>query len=233
MLESYKVFPFEESKWNNDFFTATKNGDKTKIISLLKQANKVYLDEYFIDHSISELYKCDSKDSKKSEIISSLKRCKIINNVVEEKDNNTIFINTVQTPIKISRLSDIIPNYKISIPNSANPIDKTEYRCEYISQVLGFQNTIVKGYVYGIADKAKSVSTWVEFKNKNNQEFVVFPETNTVYNKEGFYYLKHAEPLKKTSSDDIKGKSSVGKFISFDSVNDIQDIEIDMSDFER
>ena len=51
---------------------------------------------------------------------------------------------------------------------------------------------------------------------------------------EGFYFLKHAEPIKKVASDDLKGKTSVGKTSGSYSelgtpVIDI-DIEIDMSD---
>ena len=73
--------------------------------------------------------------------------------------------------------------------------------------------------------------TWVEFKNNNNQEFVIDYDDNTVYNKEGFYFLKHVEPLKKVSSDDLKGKSSVSKAGSASEVsNEIIDIEIDMGD---
>ena len=66
-----------------------------------------------------------------------------------------------------------------------------------------------------------------------NQEFVVFPDSNTVYNKEGFYFLKHAEPIKKVASDDLRGKSSVGKGSSYSELGmpavDI-DVEIDMGD---
>ena len=73
-----------------------------------------------------------------------------------------------------------------------------------------------------------------EFKNNNNQEFVVFPNSNTVYNKEGCYFLKHAEPLKKVSGDDLKGKTSVGKstgsYSELGATNEIVDIEIDMGD---
>ena len=99
---------------------------------------------------------------------------------------------------------------------------------------MSFPNSIVTGYTYGIADRAKRIDTWVEFKNNHNQEFVIFPDSNTVYNKEGFYFLKHAEPLKKVSSDDIKGKTAVGK--SAGSISEINpeivdiDIEIDMGD---
>ncbi len=110
-------------------------------------------------------------------------------------------------------------------------VRKDKFSSEYISQLLAFPNSIVTGYVYGISDKSKKMHTWVEFKNNNNQEFVIDYDDNTVYNKEGFYFLKHVEPLKKVSSDDLKGKSSVSKAGSASEVsNEIIDIEIDMGD---
>jgi len=74
----------------------------------------------------------------------------------------------------------------------------------------------------------------VSDKNNNNQDFVIDYDDNTVYNKEGFYFLKHAEPIKKVASDDLKGKSSVGKssgtYSEIGSSADVVDIEIDMGD---
>jgi len=205
MKNSYKVFSFEDSnQWNNDFFNATKNGDKKKVMDLLGQAKKVYLDEYFIDSSITDLNLNNKKKEEKDKILESLKKCKLVKDVVEE--NNSISINTASVPIKISKLSTIIPTFHFSTSNSI--INKSEHRAQSISQLLSFPNKIVTGNIYGIADKSKTVSTWVEFRNHKNQEFVIFPDTNTVYNKEGFYFLKHAEPFKKISSDDIKGKGS-------------------------
>ena len=133
-------------------------------------------------------------------------------------------------------MSDIIPGIQNVIPSNkeSNVVNRSCFRSEYISQMLTFPNSVVTGYTYGIADKARSLDTWVEFKNNNNQEFVVFPDSNTVYNKEGFYFLKHAEPLKKVSSDDLKGKTSVGKssgsYTELGANNEIVDVEIDMGD---
>lgn len=236
MYESYKKFSLEDRQWNQSFFDATKSKDKKKVFDLLRQAKEVYLDEYYIDHSIFELNNSDLSKSKKEEVLNGLKNCKIVKDIVEQKDS--ISINTVSTPIMISKLSDIIPgmeNVKSST-KTENIVNKSCYRSEYISQMLSFPNNIVTGYTYGIADKAKSLDTWVEFRNNKNQEFVLFPDSNTVYNKEGFYFLKHAEPLKKVSSDDLKGKTSVGKSSGSyselaSSVIDIDiDIDIDIGD---
>ena len=234
MSESYKFFPIEDRQWNQSFLDATKNKDKKKVFELLRQAKDVYLDEYYIDHSISELNNSNISKEKREQVLSGLKNCKIVKDIVDNK--NTISIKTVKTCIKVSKLSDIIPEIDNIRPSKKqdNVLNKSCYRSEYISQMLSFPNSIVTGYTYGIADKAKSIDTWVEFKNNKNQEFVVFPNTNTVYNKEGFYFLKHAQPLKKVDSDDLKGKTSVGK--SAGSYSELGgaaqniDIEIDMGD---
>ncbi len=233
MYESYKFFPMEERQWNQSFLDATKQGDKKKVFELLRQAGEVYLDEYYIDHSIFKLNQTNISSEKKEKLLADLKKCKIVKEVAEQKD--TLAIKTSSTPIMVSKLSNLIPGIENITPSKQkdNIVNKSVYRSEYISQMLSFPNSVVTGYTYGIADKAKSINTWVEFKNHKNQEFVVFPDTNTVYNKEGFYFLKHAEPIKKVASDDLRGKSSVGKGSSYSELGmpavDV-DIEIDMND---
>lgn len=228
MNESYKFFSLEDKQWNLSFLNATKNKDKKKVFELLSKAQNVYLDEYYIDHSIEELNTSSSSTEKKEQIISGLKKCKIVTDVVYNE--NTISIKTAKAPIQVSKITDIIPMEC----SKDNIVSKSSYRSEYISQLLSFPNSIVTGYTYGIADKAKSIETWVEFKNNKNQEFVVFPSSNTIYNKEGFYFLKHAEPIKKVSSDDLKGKTSVGKssgaYSELSNCAELIDIEIDMDD---
>lgn len=235
MNQSYKFFSMEERQWNQSFLDASKNKDKKKIFELLRQAGNVYLDEYHIDHSIYEINNSKVSKEKREEVLNNLKNnCKIVKDIVDNQ--NTISIKTAFAPIMISKLSDIIPEIENVTPSKINEnvVNRSQYRSEYISQMLSFPNSVVTGYTYGIADKAKSIDTWVEFKNNKNQEFVVFPDNNTVYNKEGFYFLKHAEPIKKVASDDLKGKSSIGKSSSSNSELGIEaidiDIEIDMSD---
>ena len=234
MYESYKSFSLEDKQWNQSFYDATKNRDKKKVFELLSKAGNVYLDEYSIDHSIFELNNAKLSNEKREKLLESIKNNKIVEDIVEK--NDTISIKTASNTIKVSKLSDIIPGIQNVIPSNkeSNLVNRSCFRSEYISQMLTFPNSVVTGYTYGIADKARSLDTWVEFKNNNNQEFVVFPDSNTVYNKEGFYFLKHAEPLKKVASDDLKGKTSVGKssgsYTELGANNEIVDIEIDMGD---
>ena len=236
-MENNMLFPFSltqeenSNKWNRDFFNSYKSGNKQEVMQMLKQADKVYLDEFYIYNSILTINSNNASVNQKSTVLEALKKCQIVKDIVKDK-NQTISINTAKVPIKISRLSDILSQVKLDKHSKDELVRKSKYSAEYISQILGFPNSVVTGYVYGIADKSKTLHTWVEFRNKNNEEFVIDYDSDTVYNKEGYYFLRHAEPIKKVSSDDIKGKSSVGKFISFDSVNtDSPEVEFDI-DFD-
>ena len=232
----YKKFSLEDKIWNQSFNDATKSGDKKKVFDLLKQAKNVYFDEYYLNNSINELNNMDLSKEKQDKILASIKSCKIVDDVATNKGTISIKTSSTKEPIMIYKLSDIIPGINTITESDIkeNVLNRSDYRSEYISQCLSFPNAVVTGFTYGIADRQKSINTWVEFKNNKNQEFVVFPDSNTVYNKEGFYFLKHAEPIRKVSSDDIKGKTAVGKSAgSFAEISQEManiDIEIDMGD---
>lgn len=230
MSDIYKTFSLEDcANWNKRFAKATHDNNKKEIMSLLSESNHLYFDEYFIYNIISKLNNDNMSLDKKQALINNFNKSKIVKFV--SKQDDYISINTRANCIKVAKLSDIIKevsndrNYKKAV------IRQDKFSSEYLSQLISFPNSIVTGYVYGISDKSKKIHTWVEFKNNNNQEFVVDYDDNTVYNKEGYYFLKHVEPIKKVSSDDLKGKSSVSKSGSSSEVsNEVIDIEIDMGD---
>lgn len=227
VLETFSIS--ECADWNRRFKNATVHNSKSEIMNLLNEANKLYLDEYYIYSTISSFNTEKSTFSKKEELIVALKKCKSIKNVYKQSDYISIDIKDIN--IKVAKLSDIIPEVAIDRINKNNtPIREDRFSAEYLSQLISFPNSVVTGYIYGISDKSKALHTWLEFKNNHNQEFVVDYDDNTVYNKEGYYYLKHAELIKKVSSDELKGKSSVSKSNSSEMSNEIVDIEIDMGD---
>ncbi len=230
MSQVYQAFSLEDcADWNKKFNKATHDNNKKEIMSLLSEANHLYFDEYFIYSTITKLNNNEFSENEKNKLIDSFNKSKIVK--FTSKQNDYISINTRANCIKIAKLSDIVPETLNDKNSKGSVVRKDKFSAEYISQLLAFPNSIVTGYVYGISDKSKKMHTWVEFKNNNNQEFVIDYDDNTVYNKEGFYFLKHVEPLKKVSSDDLKGKSSVSKAGSASEVsNEIIDIEIDMGD---
>lgn len=231
MSNTYNFFSLEDcTDWNKRFDKATHCNNKKEIMSLLSEANHLYFDEYFIYNTIIKLNNNKFSEDEKNKLIDSFNKSRIVK--FTSKQNDYISINTRANCIKVAKLSDIVPETLNDKNSKGSVIRKDEFSSEYISQLLVFPNSIVTGYVYGISDKSKKMHTWVEFKNNNNQEFVIDYDDNTVYNKEGFYFLKHVEPLKKVSSDELKGKSSVSKAGSASSEvsNEVIDIEIDMGD---
>lgn len=214
------------NNWNYRFDRATHEGNKKEIMSLLGEANTLYLDEYFIYSTITNFNK--NNENNRESLIETLKKCKSIQKVNVQNEYISIDINNKN--IKFAKLSEIISEVAKDFNNKNSVIRKDKFSAEYLSQLISFPNSIVTGYVYGISDKSKKIHTWLEFKNNHNQEFVIDYDDNTVYNKEGYYFLKHVEPLKKVSSDELKGKSSVSKSNTSEISNEIVDIEIDMGD---
>lgn len=230
MSNIYQTFSLNDcNNWNIKFDKATHDNNKKEIMSLLSEANHLYLDEYFIYDTISKLNNSTSlSEDNRKELIDKFNKSKIVKFV--NKENDYISINTRANCIKVAKLSDIIKDVKQDRNSKDSIVRQDKFSAEYLSQLITFPNNIVTGYVYGISDKSKKIHTWVEFKNNYNQEFVVDYDDNTVYNKEGYYFLKHVEPIKKVSSDELKGKSSVSKSDTSEISNQIIDIEIDMGD---
>lgn len=230
MSEIYQTFSLSDCEdWNRRYDKATHDNNKKEIMSLLSEANHLYFDEYFIYSTIMKLNNNDFSEDERNHLIDSFNKSKIVK--FTTKQNDYISINTRANCIKIAKLSDIVPETLNDKNSKGSVVRKDKFSAEYISQLLAFPNSIVTGYVYGISDKSKKMHTWVEFKNNNNQDFVIDYDDNTVYNKEGFYFLKHVEPIKKVSSDELKGKSSVSKAGSASEIsNEVIDIEIDMGD---
>lgn len=223
MLEQYKWFSLDETnRWNHDFNEALTKGNKETIMQLLHNGGKLYLDEYSIYHAftrLSHIHTNTNIDSKintniqEEQILEEIQHCKIVKNLVHTQ--HSIFLETTFHPIECFKLSDRFPHLKNTI-GKYFPIQQSsctsQFQAEYVSQMIGVPNHVVSGYIYGITSKSKTPYTWVEFRSKNQQEYVIDYEANLILNKEGYYYLRHAEPLKKVSNGDIKGKQVSGFF---------------------
>ena len=198
-------------------------------MNLLSEANHLYMDEYFIYEIIVKL-NTDEKLSqdKRDKLIEQLNKPKIVKFI--KRNDEYIEIHTKANCIKFSKLSDVIKEIKKDKNSKKSVERKDKYSSIYVSQALPFQNSVIMGYTYGICDKSKKMHTWVEFKNNNREDFVVDYEDNTIYNKEGYYFLKHAELIKKVDSDELRGKSSVSKGSTSEVTKEIIDIEFDMGD---
>lgn len=216
------------TEWNRRYEKASHENDKKEMMRLLSEANHLYMDEYFIYENIVKLNNENLTIEQREQVINSFNKSRIVKFV--KKENEYIEIVTRANTIKVAKLSDIITDVKNDMSSKDDVVRQDKFSSEYISQLLTFPNSIITGYVFGICDKSKKIHTWVEFKNNFNQEFVIDYSDNTVYNKEGFYFLKHADVIKKVASDELRGKSSVSKGDTSEITNQIIDIEIDMGD---
>lgn len=232
MSELKETFSLNDcAQWNKRYEKATHDNNRNEIMRLLSEANHLYLDEYFIYDIILKLNNDELSDEERNKLIDSLNKSRIVKFVTQKGEY--LEINTRANCIKVAKLSDILQEVDNDQSSKDSVVRKDSFSAEYISQLLTFPNSIVTGYVFGISDKSKRIHTWVEFKNNFNQEFVIDYADNTVYNREGFYFLKHAEVLKKVESDELRGKSNVSKSDTSEISNEVIDIEIDMGDDER
>lgn len=229
MSEIQEKFSLEDCEnWNKRYEKATRENDKKEMMHLLSEANKLYMDEYFIYETILKLNNEELSEEERQSLIDSFNKSRIVKFVSIKGEY--VEINTKANCIKFAKLSNILSDVKFDKSSKDSIVRKDTFSSEYISQLLSFPNSIVTGYVCGICDKSKRIHTWVEFKNNYNQDFVIDYEDNTVYNKEGFYFLKHAEVIKKVDSDELRGKSTISKSDNSEISNEIVDIEIDMGD---
>ena len=65
--------------------------------------------------------------------------------------------------------------------------------------------------MYGISDKEKNIHTWIEFEEGKN-EYVIDYTFNVLMNKEGYYYLRKAEPLSIITSKEMNSDRKLGIF---------------------
>ena len=68
-----------------------------------------------------------------------------------------------------------------------------------ISRFLDIPNEVVTGYCYGYTDQAIYLHSWVEIE-LNQKDYVIDGTLNAIINKDGYYYLRHVEPISRISS---------------------------------
>ena len=98
---------FLEDYNSNDFEVILTKYRKKKIFELLSQAGNVYLDEYYIDHTITELNNSKVSREKREEVIKnygSLNRYYCFSNSYCSKEHKFLFVDFTCINIEISEL---------------------------------------------------------------------------------------------------------------------------------
>ena len=93
-----------------------------------------------------------------------------------------------------------ISNIKTRIGNCHKyAIDSSRMLREYFD----IDNSVVTGYTYYSTELSKYLHSWNEFKNKQGDEMVFDSTLNAIMNKEGYYLLRHVEPICKIDSKQL------------------------------
>lgn len=170
---------------------------------------KLYDEFYKIEYVINECTKSENTIQQKEELLDKLKSRKCILNAQIGYDEKfklpQYVIETIEGKIEAIEFSKINPEIKEIMPYIET--DERMGKCfgiAYdISINLGVPNNIVTGYVYGYTDKSQFLHSWVE-ANIKGEEYVIDGTRNAIINKDGYYLLKHAEPINKISYETMR-----------------------------
>lgn len=213
--EFYRDFhkPYELSTQIDNTFAAIHNeqGLKPAIEYLLSVgATKLDKDNYEITYKINEYTKETTSPETKQKLISSLKR--LTNYIIsadiiynEKKKKEEIVIVTTNGEIRVIEFSSLAPSIKTDLPQitTSDRNGKCFDLAYEINRRLGLPHTIVTGFIYGYTDKSRYLHSWIELTYKG-EEYVIDGTLNAMINKDGYYMIKHAQPITKLKDDVIQ-----------------------------
>lgn len=195
-------------EWVDKFFELGENGDTEGMTTLLNNAKQLYLEEYDIYDTIQHLTNKATDGTKREKLIEQLRSYSIIKKVEEAGD--TIMVRTPQCDIIFVKLTGLLPGLKEESLETWDRMGRCHTKSiEVSSRLEVFSNDVVTGYIYDISDKAKFLHSWLEF-SKDKKEYVIDYTMNVVMNKEGYYYLRHADPITRINDVDIREDKKKG-----------------------
>lgn len=215
IAEFYASFhkPFEISAQIDNTFAEIYNtqGFKPAIDYLLSMgATKLDKDSYEITYNINECTKETTSPEERKKIIKSLTRLNdyVINATItynEQKKKEEIIITTAKGEIRVIEFSSLTPNIKQELPiiTTGERNGKCFDLSFRINRRLGLAHQLVTGYIYGYTDISRYLHTWIELTYKG-EEYVIDGTLNALINKEGYYLLKHAQPITKITDQQFQ-----------------------------
>ena len=192
----------EGLEWFEEFHR-TKRTDKKAFMELISQAEELYLDEYDIYTIIQQLTISDAVGEKREELLNRLRKNEKVKSVRD--DGAAVEIETTEGKISFAKLSEVLPGLKGDKElETWNRMGKCHHKSMELSESVGMPNDVVTGYVYLISDKTKFLHSWVECNKTRKVPLVADYTLNVLMNRDGYYYLRKAEPLTRVSDQDIK-----------------------------
>lgn len=177
------------------------------LLSYLKEigASWLYLEDY------QNLYVIDkfTKNEEIKEMLAAIANQDDVQEtaLIHDKKWNLprLIIKKEQLSIEVLPFSKLNANIKKNFPDIETK--KREGTCfdkaYNISQDLDVTNQIVTGFVYGYTDKSKFLHSWIETKIKK-EEVVIDGTLNAIFNKQGYYNIRHAEVLNRVSNETVR-----------------------------
>jgi hypothetical protein len=190
-----------------------------KGVEYLKSINCKWLDydSYTILYTINEWTKKTTSKEEKNNLLERISRQEDGIEVKKEINDNLkvpqLIIKRKDFEIKVIQFSKLVPKAMELFPDLEDDSRKGScFNKAYgIALKLGIENDIVTGYCYGYTDKSKFLHSWIETKLKG-EEVVIDGTLNAVFNKDGFYKLRHIEPLTRISNETLE--SDIEKYLS-------------------
>ena len=190
--------------WDETFMEKLHNCTLEETASFAtKSAKKLYIIEYKICHAIYNFTKKDLTDLEKQELLNVLK----LYNLYDfnfEYTSSALNIQTSEGNIKVKKLTDLIPGLSDADPDIET--DERQSQCHFksieLSNIIKNPHNVVTGFIHGTSDFSKFLHTWIEIFLSGS--WYVFDYTlNACINKEGYYFIRHAEPLSVISKENI------------------------------
>ncbi|MCI8460314.1 MAG: hypothetical protein HFE81_02850 [Bacilli bacterium] len=177
------------------------------LLSYLKEigASWLYLEDY------QNLYVIDkfTKNEEIKEMLAAIANQDDVQEtaLIHDKKWNLprLIIKKEQLSIEVLPFSKLNANIKKNFPDiETNKREGTCFDKAYnISQDLDVTNQIVTGFVYGYTDKSKFLHSWIETKIKK-EEVVIDGTLTAIFNKQGYYNIRHAEVLNRISNETVR-----------------------------
>ena len=211
---------FHTSQQIDDTFAKICNEQGFKKgVEYLKSINCKWLDydRYDILYTINEWTKRITSEEEKNKLFERISRQEDVIEVKTEINDKLkipqLVIKRKDFEMKVIQFSKLIPDTIKVLPDLEDDSRKgTCFTKAYnIALNLGIKNDIVTGYCYGYTDKSKFLHSWIETKLKG-EEVVIDGTLNAIFNKEGFYKLRHIAPLTRISNETLK--SDIEKYLN-------------------
>ena len=191
----------EASEWEDKVFEASKTGDEKALEKLLLEAEELYPEECQINSAIENFTRKGTKEEREK-LLYKLTDIKWVKSVKIE--NERIYIDTEQGPINVGLISNDMNGYENDLRLLTNG-RKGFCHTDAIKMCRMYEKEcfVVTGYIYGIADRAKYLHSWVEM-NIGGIDFVADYTMNAYMNKDAYYFIKNAKELSRVSNKQIK-----------------------------